>query len=288
MATKNFNMGSQKIQIKEFDLKQMCENPTIGLIAKRASGKSWITRHILYHMRDIPAHVIISKTEKLNSFYGKFVPNLFIYYKFESHILSKIFERQKCMNEENKLRIKRGKKVKDDRVILVMDDCMGDKTTWIKDEMINELFFNGRHYNIAFLLTLQYSKGITPDLRSNFDYIFLLAEDFISNRKKLYEEYAGMFPTFDFFQQVFSVLTSDHGCMVINNRVHSMNPQDKVFWFKAKNLEHINFQCGTKRFRKFHEENYDNNWNNKIPTIDLNAAFSKKRNGVNLVVEKIN
>ena len=49
--------------------------------------------------------------------------------------------------------------------------------------------------------------GIPPEMRSNFDYIFLLAEDFISNRKRLYEHYAGMFPNFDIFQQVFTEVT---------------------------------------------------------------------------------
>ena len=76
---------------------------------------------------------------------------------------------------------------------------------------------------------MQYSMGIPPEMRSNFDYIFLLAEDFISNRKRLYEHYAGMFPNFDIFQQVFTEVTENFGCMVINNRIHSKKIEDKVF-----------------------------------------------------------
>ena len=67
-----------------------------------------------------------------------------------------------------------GKKLKDDRVLLVMDDCMSDKN-WVKDPNILELFFNGRHYHISFMLTMQYSKGLPPEMRGNLDYIFLLA-----------------------------------------------------------------------------------------------------------------
>ena len=33
---------------------------------------------------------------------------------------------------------------------------------------------------------MQYAVGIPPEMRSNFDYIFLLAEDTINNRKKLF------------------------------------------------------------------------------------------------------
>jgi hypothetical protein len=92
-----------------------------------------------------------------------------------------------------------------------MDDCMSSKGTWVNDPNILELFFNGRHHHISFILTMQYSVGIPPEMRSNFDYIFLLAEDIISNRKRLYEHYAGMFPTFDIFQQVFTAITEDYG-----------------------------------------------------------------------------
>ena len=61
---------------------------------------------------------------------------------------------------------------------------MSSKGSWIKDPNILELFFNGRHHHISFILTMQFSLGIPPEMRSNFDYIFLLAEDFISNRKR--------------------------------------------------------------------------------------------------------
>ena len=46
-----------------------------------------------------------------------------------------------------------------------------------KDPLIYELMYNGRHYKILFMLTMQTPLGIKPDLRSNFDYFFLLATD---------------------------------------------------------------------------------------------------------------
>ena len=169
--------------------------------------------------------------------------------------------------------------------MLVMDDCMSSKGSWVKDENVLELFFNGRHHHISFILTMQYSMGIPPEMRSNFDYIFLLAEDFISNRKRLYEHYAGMFPNFDIFQQVFTDVTENFGCMVINNRVHSKKIEDKVFWYKAKEVP--DFKLGSKRFKKFHNKFYDANWNKKIPIFDLNNAVKKKRNKFKLIIEKI-
>jgi len=91
-----------------------------------------------------------------------------------------------------------------------------------------------------------------------------------------------MFPTFDIFQQVFSELTEDFGCMVINNRIHSKNITDKVFWYKAKPTPE--FEIGCNKFLKIHEKLYDENWNKKIAVYNTSMC---KRNGIKLIVDKI-
>jgi len=286
MTTKEVKFGATKIQIKKFSIQDMVEHCTIAMIAKRATGKSFLTKEIMYQKRNIASAIAISRTEKLNSFYSDFIPDCYIYPEYDSSILSRIYERQSVMNEENKKRIKNGKKPKDDSLILIMDDCMSSKGTWLKDPNILELFFNGRHHHISFILTMQYSVGIPPELRSNFDYIFLLAEDTISNRKRLYEHYAGMFPTFDIFQQVFSDITEDYGILVINNRIHSKNITDKVFWYKAKPVP--KFNVGSNKFKKFHDNNYDENWDKKMEIINNNQLIiPPKRNSIKVIVEKI-
>ena len=284
--SKNVRFGASRLRLKKFDIKKMEDHCTIAMIAKRASGKSFLTKEILYHKRHLPTTIIISKTEKLNKFYGDFVPDIFIYNTFNTNILSRLYERQAKISEDNNQRRKKGKRTKDDRIMLVMDDCMSSKGSWVKDENILELFFNGRHHHISFILTMQFSLGIPPEMRSNFDYIFLLAEDFISNRKRLYDHYAGMFPSFDIFQQVFTEVTDNYGCMVIDNRVRSKNITDKVFWYKAKKVPE--FKMGSKRYNKYHKKKYDNNWNKKVPLFNPNSILRKKRNNINLIVEKVN
>lgn len=61
------------------------------------------------------------------------------------------------------------------------------------------VFMNGRHLNILTLITMQYALGVPPNLRTNIDYVFILRENIYANRKRIYEQYAGMFPTFDMF-----------------------------------------------------------------------------------------
>ena len=284
MSTKNVGFGHSQLRLKKFNVKEMVEHATIAMIAKRASGKSYLTREILYHKRDLPTAVVISKTEKLNKFYGDFIPDSYVFDNFDTNILSKIYQRQSKLNEDNAIRVKEGKKPKDDRLMLIMDDCMSSKGTWVKDENILELFFNGRHHHVSFILTMQFSLGIPPEMRSNFDYIFLLAEDFISNQKRLYEHYAGMFPSFDIFKQVFSEVTQNYGIMVINNRVHSTNITEKVFWYKARPTP--NFTMGSKKYKKHHKKFYDNNWNRRIEVFDSSKLSHKKKKN-DIIIEKI-
>lgn len=282
---KQVGYGGSRLQLKRFPIEKMQEHCTIAMIAKRASGKSYLTREILYHKRKLPATVVISRTEKLNRFYGEFCPDSYIYDEFDTEILTNIYARQSKLNHDNESRKKEGKKMKDDRLMLIMDDCMSSKGDWLKDPQILELFFNGRHHHLSFILTMQFSLGIPPELRSNFDYIFLLAEDFPSNRKRLYEHYAGMFPNLSMFEQVFTEITDNYGVMVIDNRVHSKNIAEKVYWYRAKEVPE--FTIGSNKYIKFHKEHYDKEWNRRLPLFDPSTALSKKRNAIKLIIEKI-
>ena len=285
MTIKEVGFGATRLSIKKFNIHEMVDNCTIAMIAKRATGKSFLTREIMYQKKNIAAAIAISRTEKLNSFYSEFIPDSYIYSEYSSDILARIYERQSKINEDNKKRIKDKKKIKNDSLMLIMDDCMSSKGTWLKDPNILELFFNGRHHHLSFILTMQYSVGIPPEMRSNFDYIFLLAEDTISNRKRLYEHYAGMFPTFDIFQQVFSDITENYGIMVIDNRVHSKNLTDKVFWYKAKNVP--TFKIGCNKFHKYHKTAYDKEWNKRLEVFNPLDLVSKRKNSIRVAVEKI-
>jgi hypothetical protein len=285
MNTKDIRLGDSKLQLKKFNMKSMPDHVTMAMIAKRASGKSYLTREILFHLRHIPTTIAISRTEKLNKFYGDFIPDIYIYDQYSSEILNKIYSRQAKIIEDNDKRKKEGKRLKDARLIIIMDDCMSSKGSWIKEQQISELFFNGRHYEISFILTMQYAVGIPPEMRSNLDFIFLLAEDFISNKKKLFDHYAGMFPSFDVFNHVFTQITADYGVMVINNRVHSTDITKKVFWYKAKDTP--DFTIGSKRYKKYHKKNYDKNWNKKVDLFDTSTLLSRNKNKMKLIVEKI-
>ena len=279
-------MDYNKFKIFEFKLSKMVMDPAIVMIAKRGSGKSFITRDIIYHYRHIPGGVVIAPTDRMSSFFKFFFPDLYIHYDIKETILKKILVRQSMMIEKAKEKKKQGKKV-DPSGILIMDDCLSKKKTWAKDENILEILMNGRHYKLTYILTMQTPLGITPDLRLNFDYVFLLKEDSSINKKKLYDNYASMFPTLMAFEKVFFECTKDYCSMVIDNRKPADNIQEKVFWFKA--AKDRKFSFGARSFKDLHKKYYDPSYLRKsnAALLNANALFKRKKNDIDIKVEKI-
>ena len=243
-----------EIQLKKFDMNQITHDKTVVLIGKRDTGKSFLCKDILYHHQNVPAGSVISGTEAANEFYSNMVPPIFIHEEYQPIIIENLLKRQKQLLNEKK----DGKQI-DPRAFLILDDCLYDNS-WVKDTNVRSLFMNGRHYHILFILTMQYALGIPPNLRTNIDYVFILRENYVSNIKRLYEHYAGMFPTFEMFCQVMDQCTENYECVVINNNAKSNQLVDQVFWYKADS--HENFKIGAKAFWDYSEKNYQKNKTN--------------------------
>jgi hypothetical protein len=156
---------SIKSQFNNFNINNIINHSNIAIIGKRRSGKSSLVKKILNY-KNINNIYVISETEKFNPFYSDFIPKENIYHEYKTEILDDIYNKK-----NNK--------------ILIMDNCM-NKNIWLKDTNILELFFNSRHYNLSFILTMEYPLDIPPELRSNLDYVFLLNQDETNNKYKLY------------------------------------------------------------------------------------------------------
>jgi hypothetical protein len=263
------------LELKKFDMKSISfkanesKGPVIVLIGKRDTGKSFLVRDLLYYHQDIPIGTVISGTEEGNGFYGKMVPRLFIHNEYNTAIIENILKRQRNVLKQIKKEMETYKRSTiDPRAFVILDDCLYDNT-WSRDKMMRLLFMNGRHWKIMLVITMQYPLGIPPTLRTNIDYVFILRENYIANRRRIYDNYAGMFPTFESFCQVMDQCTENYECLVINNNVKSNRLQDQVFWYKADN--HNDFRLGSKEFWDLsknynsdeEEEKYDPNANKK-------------------------
>jgi hypothetical protein len=158
---------------------------------------------------------------------------MLIYDEPEESTIKKFLDRQKNISTERKRELKKfGNSQIDARAFLILDDCLYDKK-WINNIDIRSIFMNGRHYKIFFLITLQHALGLPPVLRNNIDYIFIFRNNIRKEREKIYHHYAGMFPTYEAFEQVMLQTTENYECMVIDNKVQSNKIEDQVFWYKA-------------------------------------------------------
>ena len=269
------------LELKKFDMKNIkfdatkASGPVIVLIGRRDTGKSFLVKDLLYHHQDIPIGTVISGTEAGNGFYGKMVPKLFIHDEYNSAIIENILKRQKMVIKQVQKEVKAyGRSNIDGRTFCILDDCLYDNS-WARDKLMRLLFMNGRHWKIMLVITMQYPLGVPPNLRTNIDYTFILREPYINNRKRIYENYAGMFPTFESFCQVMDQCTENYECLVIANNAKSNRLDEQIFWYKAD--PHRDFKLGSKEFWEMskdigsddEEEAYDPKAQRKGPRINV-------------------
>lgn len=275
------------LELKKFNMKEISfkpdenKGPVIVLIGRRDTGKSYLVRDLLYYHQDIPIGTVISGTEAGNGFYSEHVPKLFIHDEYNSAIIENILKRQRTVLKQIKKEVEVYRKSSiDPRAFCILDDCLFD-ATWTRDKMMRLMFMNGRHWKMMLVITMQYPLGIPPNLRTNIDYVFILREPYISNRKRIYENYAGMFPTFESFCQVMDQCTENFECLVINNNAKSNKLHDQIFWYKADH--HKAFKLGSKEFWEI-SKNLDSDDEEEV--YDPNARDKKKGPKINVKKNK--
>lgn len=228
-------------QLRKFDINMIrdrCEidsrkSPMIVVIGKKDTGKSFLVRDILHEAQSaFPVGTVISGTEVANEFFQHMIPSKFIHDKYTPEIVQNVIKRQMNVKQtRNRSKSGAGSGL-DPRAFLILDDCLYD-SSWIKEESTRYVFMNGRHIDLMTIITMQYPLGITPNLRTNVDFVFILRENILGNRRRIYENYAGMFPTFDMFCTFMDQCTENFECLVICNNVNSNKLEDQVFWYKA-------------------------------------------------------
>jgi hypothetical protein len=277
------------LELKKFDMKSISfkpnenKGPVVVLIGKRDTGKSFLVRDLLYYQQEIPIGTVISGTEEGNGFYASMVPKLFVHNEYNTAIIENILKRQRTVLKQIKKEVETYKRSTiDPRAFVILDDCLYD-ATWTRDKMMRLLFMNGRHWKVMLVITMQYPLGIPPTLRTNIDYVFILRENYIANRKRIYENYAGMFPTFEAFCQVMDQCTENYECLVINNNSKSNKLSDQVFWYKADS--HGDFRLGSKEFWELSKNLKDDDDNEEA--YDPNK-MKKRGAGPKISVKKAN
>lgn len=273
-----------KLKIKRFDMSSIPDDKIIVMVGARGNGKSWLVQDLLYYHQDLPIGVVVSATEGMNKFYSSMVPKQFIHEECTPDIIEKVITRQKkIIKKMHKETAITGRPSNiDPRAFLILDDCLFDDK-WTRDKNMRYIFMNGRHLRLIFIMTSQYALGIPPNLRTNIDYTFVLRENNIANRRRLYENYAGFFPSFECFCTVMDQCTENYECLVIHNNAKSNKLEDQVFWYKAD--PHEDYRIGADVFWEMQHQADDEDSDGDEP-FNPATYTHKKSKGPRLNVKK--
>lgn len=207
---------------------------------------------LLHSKKDIiPVAEIMSGTEDSNYFYRKIFPSLFVHNFYDEEQVDKFIKRQKIAK----------KHLANPWAVLLLDDCT-DKPALFKKPLQQNLYKNGRHYKMLYILSLQYCMDVLPVIRTNVDGVFIMRETNLKNRHALYENYAGVIPDFNLFCDIMDQITNDYTALYIHNATTTNNWEECVFWYKAEQIDkkYPDFKFGCPDFWKFSEERFDKDY----------------------------
>lgn len=217
LETMNTNIGGSKVTV----------------IGKPGSGKSVLIKALLHSKRHIiPTGVVISGSEDTNHFYKDIFPACFIHESYNKSIIEKIHKRQKLAKEH----------LANPWAAFVMDDCMDDVKIF-NDPIMIGLMKNSRHWSLFTIISTQYCLDFKPVIRTNMDGVFIFRDASVSNREKLYRNFASIIPTYNLFTQILDAITEDYTCLYIHNLSVSNNWQECCFYIKAPLLDTVKFGC---------------------------------------------
>jgi len=289
-----FGSGNQ-VSISKWDMSNIKfhrdenKGPVIVMIGRRDTGKSVLVDDLMSYMSHVPVGTVISGTEAGNGFYKPIMPKMLIHNEYSVPILENILRRQKCIIRQynREVELNGGNKARattDPRTFLILDDCLYDDK-WCRDKLMRMVFMNGRHWKMMLVITMQYPLGVPPVLRTNIDYVFILREPIDTNRRRIWENYASMFPTFESFKMVLDQTTEDYHALVINNNAKSNKLTDMVFWYKASRTRPPYRLC-RKEYWDIAATIPDDDEDDENAEYDP-SNYKKRGAGPNLVVRKI-
>ena len=181
---------------------------------------------------------LIRPNEFADQFFGEILPEQFKVDELTDSILEKVCERQKLLckyvNAHPQVDI-------DPRCTLIMDDCVPDfiDLRWAKNPYFKFLFRSGRAAQLSTIFTSSFPLPIPPQYLHSIDYVFILKEGNLKNRKKLWEQFGGMFDDFKVFDKIMQMCTKDYQALVIDRTKSTDKLEQKIYYYKAPPLSNI-------------------------------------------------
>jgi AAA+ ATPase superfamily predicted ATPase len=254
--------------LRPFPIHKMKVGCTAVCIGRRNTGKTTLLENILYNNRGrYNLGMIMSPTMSTQQRFLKIAPRCLV-----GDYDPDKFKRYIQFLEKTSLQ--QGSNIDILETLYVLDDCAFDKVLYKSKEM-RKLAFNGRHFKMDCIFSVHYCMDITPDIRSNIDYMFILKESRLDSRIKLHKNFFGVISKFSDFCSVLDKCTENYECLVLDNTVSSNNPEDCLFYYKANpNLESFHlfdpffWKCSEAWFRYNEKKEKKDSRDTDVPVTD--------------------
>lgn len=260
--------ATQRIALRRFPMELLRRNPAknVLVVGKRGSGKSTLGEDIAYHVRDvIPDGVVISGTEEANQTWGSHFPPSFVWDEYNPDLMMQCILRQR-----NRFRaaaragyrredLRRGGVVSHSAIIC--EDCFGERE-FSTDKGLITACVNGRQWLIFLMILMQECKFVGPRVRTQVDFLFVMGIPSMEERRKIWESWFGVVPTFGMFNQLMNRFTENYGVLVLDNTSLSNDIEKCVYFYRAQpNLRYrfgsAAFWLYDAKFRKSDQERAD-------------------------------
>lgn len=261
-SARNYRVDVEALGVDDYFGVEVDGNHRFVLGDFTVTHNSQLIKDLMYYKREkLQAGVAMSGTEIGNGFYGSWIPPIFVYNEFDPDALERLMNRQLRLAKEGKAQ----------GVFVILDDLAFDKKMF-NSKIIRSLLYNGRHAHITLFLAVQYMMDLSPGLRSNIDYVFVLKENM--HREKLYKYFFPMTGNMGTFNAIMDSVTSDYGALVLDNTTNSSKLSDMLYWYRA-DVNRKPFRLGSPAAWGYSKQHHDDHAEDGISSSKASGSSRK-------------
>lgn len=189
LLTEELHPALQDLNMFTPSLLDGMDSPTIIVVGKRRTGKTFFVRWLLSHMVETWPYAIVFTGTRFNYFWQNHFPDSHIYDGYQADVMKKLLERQKFLRDA----LERGKLPPEANieVLVVFDDIAGSSVQDLRFRApeMQDVFTLGRHFKITAVFMIQDAFMITPVMKNNADMVCILEQHQRRNLDALYDNF---------------------------------------------------------------------------------------------------
>lgn len=188
-------------------------NASISIvIGMQQTGKATLIRDILWHREPFQKVSILAGYDYGKQFFQTFAPGDVTQEEYSA-------ERVRYITDMAEIT----------KSLLVLHNCVFDQKVIRQPEFCS--IFN-RPQHLTFFMSQLYAMGLQRWQKERIDYVFVLRENFLANRRRIYEQHASDLTDFETFNQLMITFTKDYDCLVIDKTNKASRAlEDHFFWY---------------------------------------------------------